>query len=208
MKKYCDIGKHECEVLFHARTKDRPSACAIHAPRTPIKKPQVGDTFKETKVSYEEWTGVPYHKEFRVTNISPSKPTYEKVKVRGKKHRESLPELLKLAVIVFHKYIKKRDSFEGRFFCISCGNDRSISEAQAGHYRPGTVSSLKFNEFNVNLECEFDNTMNPDHLIGYRVNLINKIGLTKVEELENVPFGENYKWSREELQEIINKYKI
>jgi hypothetical protein len=207
MKKYCDIGKHECEVLFHARTKDRPSACGIHAPRTPIKKIKVGDEFKETKVSYEDFTGVPFHKEFRITNISPSKPTSKPVATSRNKRTDSLPALLELTVIVFHKWIKKRDSHDNHFYCISCNHLLPIIAAQAGHFRPGTISSLKFNEFNVNLECVQCNCHSQNHLIGYRKNLINKIGLAKVEELEAVPFGENYKWNREELQAIINKYK-
>jgi hypothetical protein len=43
-KKYCDVGQHECEKLFHARTKDRLSSCPLHATRTPIKKgTKIGD---------------------------------------------------------------------------------------------------------------------------------------------------------------------
>lgn len=145
--KHCDIGNHECEVLFHARTKDRPSACAIHAPRTPIKKPQVGDTFKETKVSHEEWTGTPYHKEFRVTNISPSKPTYVKVVPKGKtvKKKAIAPisdaQKKRLAEyrIVRDKYMKENPICQARLPII-CTN-----YASEIHHKGGKIGSMLTN---------------------------------------------------------------
>lgn len=128
------------------------------------------------------------------------------VKQRKSKDDKSIPELIKLAVIVFHKWIKKRDSFDGYFYCISCGKLKGVSQMQAGHYIAGTNSPLRFNEYNVHGECEGCNCFDPNHLIGYRINLINKIGLQAVEQLETeakLPF----KWEREYLLDIINKYK-
>lgn len=124
--------------------------------------------------------------------------------VRKEKVSEpSLQELIKLAVIIFHKWIRKRDGAK----CISCGQVVKAEYIQAGHYRPSTYSTLKFNEYNVNSECERCNCHDSNHLIGYRENLVKKIGLDQVLDLESVPLAKDFKWEREKLMEIINKYK-
>lgn len=114
-----------------------------------------------------------------------------------------LPKLLKKTEEVFNAYIRKRD--EG-LPCISCGKVKDKRNIQAGHYAPVKGNSnVRFNEWNVNGECDYCNGFDEFHLIGYRKNLINKIGLKAVEWIEenrNKP----KKWTREELNEIIRKY--
>jgi hypothetical protein len=113
---------------------------------------------------------------------------------------KSLSKLLKKAQIIFNAYIRKRD--EG-LPCISCGK---IKELQAGHYVPqGKSSYLRFNEWNVNGECAGCNFFDSFHLVGYRKNLIHKIGIENVEWLENNRFI-LHSWSREQLNFIIEKY--
>lgn len=77
---------------------------------------------------------------------------------------------------------------------------------QAGHYMAGTNSSVRFHELNVNGECETCNCFDPNHLVGYRKNLIDKIGLEAVEQLE-IEAHKPHKWDRQELLDIIKKYK-
>lgn len=120
----------------------------------------------------------------------------------------SLPELKKLAVIVFNRAIRKRDAIGGTYFkCISCGNLSMIDFADCGHYMPSTYSQLKFEPLNCHAECQQCNRHDKDHLIGYRENLINKIGRRQVDWLESHKMGTEHKWTREELQDIIDKYK-
>lgn len=126
-----------------------------------------------------------------------------KISVKETISEPSIQELIKLAVIVFHKWIKKRDGNR----CISCGKDVKPEHIQAGHYRPSTYSSLRFDELNVNSECERCNCHDTNHLVGYRNNLIKKIGLDKVLQLESAPLAKDFKWDKEQLMEIINKYK-
>ena len=77
----------------------------------------------------------------------------------------------------------------------------------AGHYVPQKGGShLRFNEFNVNGECVFCNGFDEFHLIGYRKNLIDKIGIDMVNWLESNRHTVK-KWTRAELDEIIEKYK-
>jgi hypothetical protein len=117
-------------------------------------------------------------------------------------------ELIKLAVIVFNKFIRERDIRGSQsFICISCNRPKHISKAQCGHYMPSTYTSLKFNEDNCHAECVDCNCNDDNHLKGYRANLIVKIGLDKVLWLESHKIGNTVKWDKSELIEIINKYK-
>lgn len=116
-----------------------------------------------------------------------------------------IPKLLKKAEIVFNRFIRTRDSEDGYFKCISDGNIYPTELMDAGHYVPKTCSFLRFNEDNVHGESKKCNAFDSFHLIGYRKNLIEKIGEEKVNWLE-----ENKRtvktWTRDELLEIILKY--
>ena len=118
----------------------------------------------------------------------------------------TIPKLTAKAQKVFNAYIRKRDSENGYFTCISCGQTKDVSQMDAGHYVPVKGSSaLRFDEYNVNGECISCNGFNDFHLVGYRKNLIDKIGERKVMELES-QFRLVKRWSRTELNDIILKY--
>lgn len=120
----------------------------------------------------------------------------------------TLSKMLDKTQKVFNAYIRKRDSVDGYFVCISCQRNLPIEQMNAGHYVPvKNGSALRFNEFNVNGQCIKCNCFDEFHLIGYRKNLINKVGLDMVEWLENNRH-EVKKWSHSELEEIIQKYKL
>jgi hypothetical protein len=130
------------------------------------------------------------------------KSSKKKPKAVGKKLK-SIPKLLKDAQQVFNKYIRKRD--EG-LVCISCGSDKAN---QAGHWISVKQSStLRFNEWNVNLQCAACNLYLHGNQVMYRVGLVQKIGERAVAELESMYINNRIKkWTREELEDIINKYK-
>jgi 5-methylcytosine-specific restriction endonuclease McrA len=118
----------------------------------------------------------------------------------------TIPKLTAKAQKVFNAYIRKRDSDNGYFTCISCGQTKDTTQMDAGHYVPVKGSSaLRFDEYNVNGECKSCNGFDQFHLIGYRRNLIDKVGERKVMELE-YQHRLIKKWSRTELNEIISKY--
>lgn len=120
---------------------------------------------------------------------------------------DTIPKLTAKAQKVFNKYVRERDSENGYFTCISCGRTLPIEQMNAGHYIPQKNSSfLRFNEYNVHGECISDNGFNEFHLINYRKNLINKIGQEMVDWLEDNQRTIK-KWTRSELNEIIEKYK-
>ena len=103
-----------------------------------------------------------------------------------------------------NEYIRLRDAGKP---CISCGK---VATLQAGHYWPvGGYDGLRFDELNINGECAYCNAWDKAHLIGYRKNLIKKIGLESVEALDAraEDYRRNgYKFTRSELLEIYNYY--
>ncbi|SXN10261.1 recombination protein NinG [Klebsiella pneumoniae] len=100
----------------------------------------------------------------------------------------------KEAQSAFNRYIRIRD--EGKP-CVSCGspligksNYLTGSAIDASHYRSrGAASHLKFNVFNVHSACTRCNRQLSGNAVEYRIHLIERIGLDRVERLEadNVP---------------------
>ena len=118
----------------------------------------------------------------------------------------TIPKLTAKAQKVFNAWVRKRDSQDGYFTCISCGKTLPVEQMNAGHYVSQKGSSaLRFDEDNVHGECIADNGFNEFHLIPYRYNLIDKIGERRVLELES-QFRLVKRWSRTELNDIISKY--
>jgi hypothetical protein len=120
---------------------------------------------------------------------------------------DSIPKLTAKAQKVFNAYIRKRDSENGYFTCISCGKTLPIDKMNAGHFAPVKGgSALRFDEYNVNGECEWSNCFDEFHLIGYRKGIIDKYGEDILIYLEqNARLVK--RWSRTELNELIEKYK-
>jgi hypothetical protein len=126
-----------------------------------------------------------------------------------KKKKQSLAALKKKVQKTCNEYIRKRDSSNGYFVCISCQKTLPMDKCNAGHYVPvGKSQFLRFNELNINAQCVGCNLFDNFHLIPYRKNLINKIGLEAVESLERTAEEVKvYKWTRDKLIEVENYYK-
>lgn len=104
---------------------------------------------------------------------------------------------------VFNAYIRLRDK---DLPCISCGANEPHKMYDAGHYRSvGAHPELRFNEDNVHKQCRKCNGYWGGNLIEYRKGLIKKIGVEKVEYLEN--FKNTLKLSIPEIQQQIKIYK-
>lgn len=118
----------------------------------------------------------------------------------------TIPKLTSKAQKVFNKYIRERDSQDGYFTCISCGRTLTTDQMDAGHFAPVKGgSALRFDEYNVNGECKKCNGFDEFHLIGYRKGIIEKYGEGVLLHLEqNARLVK--KWSRSELNELIEKY--
>lgn len=88
----------------------------------------------------------------------------------------------KLAQDEFNKWIRWRDREKP---CISCGKPPSKGKRNACHYKSvGARLDLRFNEDNVHGGCEKCNSYLGGNLAPYRVELIKRIGIVRVEALD------------------------
>ena len=109
-----------------------------------------------------------------------------------RKRRQALKPLngyINAAQKAVNAYIRLRDVNKP---CISCGkhviNNKGLygHNIDAGHYRSrGAAGNLRFNVFNIHSQCVKCNRNKSGNAVDYRINLIKKIGLSRVETLEN-----------------------
>lgn len=133
--------------------------------------------------------------------LFPDKAKGVKVTVRKRK-----PNLVKKLDKVFALYIRLRDCMPGGYGrCISCGKIKSFEELQNGHYISRKNMATRFEPLNCNAECVSCNCFSADHLIGYRENLITKIGHAKFDYLMAAR-NTTKKWSDFELETMIKYY--
>jgi hypothetical protein len=102
---------------------------------------------------------------------------------------KGVSEWQKEAQAAFNRYIRWRDYEKD---CVSCGgrlqhsgNYMTGSAVDASHYRSrGAASHLKFNVFNVHSACTRCNRQLSGNAVEYRIRLIKRIGIERVERLE------------------------
>jgi len=137
----------------------------------------------------------------------------ERVRKERSERQEGLRRLqtrsdhIKAAQFAFNAFIRERDRLAG-LPCISSGKplDWSGNNVDAGHYRSrGSAPHLRFNEDNVHAQSKQENRYNSGNAVDYRIGLIARIGLARVEALEADDAAR--KWSIEELQELKAHYK-
>jgi len=129
------------------------------------------------------------------------KKNWNKEKKVRKEKLKTKSDYLKEVQTVFNKYIRERDK---GLNCISC--QKPPLKKNAGHYRSvGSCPELRFEELNCHLQCEHCNTYLHANLIEYRKHLITKIGIDKVEWLENS--HEPKRYTVNELKDLKEYYK-
>lgn len=129
---------------------------------------------------------------------------------RRKRDRERLAQLksrsewLKEAQAVFNRFVRLRDA---GLPCVSCSHpDDGSRQRHASHYKSvGGNPELRFNEFNCHASCSICNNYLSGNLVPYRVELIKRIGLEEVENLESK--HKPLKLTVDEIKEIIKTYK-
>jgi hypothetical protein len=107
---------------------------------------------------------------------------------------------VKKAQTAFNSYIRMRDYGKP---CISSGRPlrwHETNKVDAGHFRSvGSSPHIRFHLHNCHAQCKQQNKYEGGNA-DYRINLIKKIGLEKVEALENDNIGKIY--SVEDLKRI------
>jgi len=127
---------------------------------------------------------------------------WKKTKQKAKQDLMTLSDYLKLTQQVFNKFIRLRDKDQ---LCISC--QKKPLKENAGHFfNANNHYNVRFDERNVNLQCEHCNTYLSGNLIEYQRNLIHKIGIESYHELE-ADARKTRKFTKDELKEIIAIYK-
>lgn len=122
-----------------------------------------------------------------------------------KEKNKKLSEYEEDAKKVFQKWVRKRDEGAG---CISCGS-KTAPDWSGGHYfDAGIYSGLIFHEDNCSLQCNSHcNGFLHGNKANYRIGLVKKIGEERVRWLEeNKDRLRNYKYTKQELTDIKNKY--
>lgn len=122
---------------------------------------------------------------------------------------KTIPQLVKEAQVAFNAFIRERDKEKP---CICCGKPLADSGGvggagfDCGHYRStGSASHLRFHEDNAHGQNKQCNRYGAGRAVDYRIGLIARIGVERVEALEsdNTP----KKWTREELIAIRDQYR-
>ena len=111
---------------------------------------------------------------------------------------------LRKAQAAFNAYIRARDTGKP---CISCGSTDETLRYDAGHYRTtGAHPELRFDEDNCHRQCHYNcNIMRSGNIVDYRIGLVNRIGVERVERLEGSHPAKNY--TLDEVIEIKERYK-
>ena len=164
---------------------------------------------KKCKHCKERFTPAHFNQKYcfkkECTNVwieSEKEKQWKKKKAKLKQDLMTVQDYVKIAQQVFNKYIRQRDKGNK---CISC-NKKPLKE-NAGHFfNANNHWNVRFDEYNVHLQCEHCNTFLSGNLINYRENLIKKIGEEEYDKLVDRA-KVTRKFTVEELKEIINIYK-
>lgn len=110
------------------------------------------------------------------------------------------------AQTAFNRYIKARDYGKP---CGCCGRPMDWARNQdidCGHYRSrGAAGHLRYDEDNAAAQSVYCNRNKSGNQAEFRASLIARIGIERVEALENNNAPRN--WTREELLEITMTYR-
>ncbi len=108
---------------------------------------------------------------------------------------------LKKTQQIFNSYIRIRDE---TLPCISCGRHHS-GQYHAGHYRTvGATPEHRFNPDNCHKQCSACNNHLSGNIVNYRISLISKIGMERLEALEGPT--EARKYTLDDLKQIQADY--
>ena len=111
---------------------------------------------------------------------------------------------------IVNAIVRRRDSLNGFFVCIACDELKPISQLNASHYypkEPKQYKAVRFDLDNIHGGCIRCNKYLHGNPIPYRENLLLKIGCSRMNQLDRKAKLENFKYTREFLIELIEKYK-
>lgn len=128
----------------------------------------------------------------------------DKIKREGMK---TYPQLIRDVQKAFNQVVRLRDQIAG-WPCISSGRplDWSGNATDCGHYRStGSAPHLRFNFDNAHAQSKHDNQYKAGAAVDYRIGLIARIGLERVEALESD--NKPRKWTHDELRSMKEDFQ-
>ena len=128
---------------------------------------------------------------------------WKETKTRMQNDLKTTQDWLKEAQTIFNQYINLRDK---GLPCVSCGKPIK-GRVNASHFwNANNHHNVRFDEDNVHSSCITCNQFLSGNLLEYRTRLCAKIGQKRFDELE-AKRHVTKKWTKDELKEIIKKYK-
>lgn len=136
-------------------------------------------------------------------NEKKEKKDWQKRKAKMKSDLMTLQDYIKIAQSIFNSYINLRDKGKD---CISCFKPIKGRVNASHYYNANNHWNVRFNEDNVHSSCITCNQYLSGNLIEYRKGLINRIGIERLEKLDQIA-NETRKFTIDEVKEIAEKYK-
>jgi len=128
---------------------------------------------------------------------------WKKTKAKMKSELLGVQDLVKIAQGIFNKWINLRDK---GLPCISCQKPIN-GRVNASHYfNANNHWNVRFDPDNVHSSCVPCNQHLSGNLQKYRIQLIKKIGIHRLEELEAKAYITR-NFTVDELKKLINLYK-
>ena len=144
-----------------------------------------------------------------IKRIKSEQQDKRETKAKLKVLTETKPKLTKAAQIAFNAYIRARDYGKP---CISCDSPIKWDSGatggvcDCGHWLSvGARVNLRFNEDNAHAQCKHCNNQLSGNAANYRIGLVKRIGLERVEALEGDHKLKHY--TKDDLREIEKIYK-
>jgi hypothetical protein len=116
---------------------------------------------------------------------------------------KTLSDYQKDLQFIFNKFIRLRDI---NLKCISCEKPYDGNFHASHYFSTGHFPHLRFNELNVHGSCVECNVHKHGNTAEYSINLPKRIGIENYNKLLNQRMTK-HKYTRSELQDLINHYK-
>lgn len=126
--------------------------------------------------------------------------------IRTKKPEKSLSTLIHELDGHFSRFIRFRDSVDGKTICFTCGKKMTFTESQCGHFIDRDQMPTRYDERNCHAVCEECNCYDPDHKAKYAQRMNEIYGSEETLRLFLKSKGLQ-KFARFEIEDLINYYK-
>ena len=101
-----------------------------------------------------------------------------------------------------------QESCGGYAKCISCGRVLPVSQLDGGHYIGRRHTCTELEPDNVQPQCRQCNRFLAGDVVAYRIGLIKKLGVERVERLESLLESKDpKKKTSKEYEELAKKYR-